>query len=277
MFKRATPLALASVLALGLTGCSVVPQGDAGYYQNARATQNMQSNQNRAGRGQTGATQYRQARQQVQPKYVAPKPRVDQKRATFRTSNVASLGSTVTSKGGSCLSKLGKSGAHFSPLPNAFPEKGCSTVNTVQMTSLSSDGANLTIANLGAVTCDVSNAFAGWARFGADRAARQILGSPIARIETMGSYVCRNVAGTNRRSAHSTAEAIDISGFVLEDGRRITIKGGWNGSSRERKFLRTVQKSACKRFDTVLGPEYNAAHLDHFHVEGVLEGKSFCR
>ena len=54
-----------------------------------------------------------------------------------------------------------------------------------------------------------------------DRAARQIMGSPLVRIETMGSYNCRNVAGSGRRSAHATAEAIDVSGFVLADGRRI--------------------------------------------------------
>jgi hypothetical protein len=37
-----------------------------------------------------------------------------------------------------------------------------------------------------------------------------------------------------------------------------------------------VHKSACKRFGTVLGPEYNAAHEDHFHLEG-SGGTTFCR
>lgn len=269
MFNRAPLFALTAVMAIAVSGCSVVPQGNADYYQSARATHNAQNGQSSA--------RYMSTSSSSQPASRQAAPRIQQRQATFRTQNTPSMGSTVPTQGGSCLSKLGKSGANFSPLPNAFPEKGCSTVNTVQMTSLGSDGAKLEVTNLGAVTCDVSNAFAGWARFGADRAARQILGSPIARIETMGSYVCRNVAGTNRRSAHSTAEAIDVSGFVLEDGRRITIKSGWNGSRNERKFLRMIQQSACKRFDTVLGPEYNAAHLDHFHIEGVIEGNSFCR
>lgn len=92
----------------------------------------------------------------------------------------------------------------------------------------------------------------------------------------MGSYSCRNVAGTSRRSAHSRAEAIDIAAFILEDGRRISVLDDWTGGSRaEREFLRVVQRSACKRFGTVLGPDYNAAHRDHFHLEW---GKSsFCR
>jgi len=111
-----------------------------------------------------------------------------------------------------------------------------------------------------------------------DRAARQILGSPLARIETMGSYACRNVAGTGRRSAHATANAIDVSGFVLADGRRISVLHGWNGgTAAEREFLRVVHTSACRRFGTVLGPDYNAAHRDHFHFEPGHNGRAFCR
>ena len=92
----------------------------------------------------------------------------------------------------------------------------------------------------------------------------------------MGSYNCRNVAGSGRRSAHATADAIDVSGFVLADGRRITVLGDWNeGRADEREFLRVIHTSACKRFGTVLGPAYNAAHRDHLHVE--LSGSNFCR
>ncbi|MEO0063513.1 MAG: hypothetical protein RLZZ08_2073 [Pseudomonadota bacterium] len=179
---------------------------------------------------------------------------------------------------GQCLSALGRTGASFAALPDRYTGQGCSTLNTVQLSALHTDGAPLQIGNLGPVTCAVSQVFAGWAQFGADRAARQIMGSPLSRIETFGSYSCRNVAGTSRRSGHATAAAIDVSGFVLADGRRITVKGGWDGgSAAERQFLRTVQQSACKRFATVLGPQYNAAHADHLHLEGVLSGSGFCR
>jgi hypothetical protein len=109
-----------------------------------------------------------------------------------------------------------------------------------------------------------------------DRAARQILGSPLVRIETMGSYSCRNVAGTDHRSAHATGNAIDVAAFVLADGRRISVLGGWNGgTAEERDFLRVVQTSACRRFGTVLGPDYNLAHRNHFHVE--ISNSAFCR
>ena len=179
---------------------------------------------------------------------------------------------------GQCLARLGQLGAEYTAVPDRYAEQGCAILGTVQLASLPSDSSHLGVTNLGPGTCEVSQAFTGWARYGVDRAARQILGSPIRSIETFGSYACRNVAGSGRRSAHATGAAIDISGFVLEDGRRIMVKNGWNGGTeREREFLRVVQQSACKRFDTVLGPEYNSAHHDHLHLEGVIGTKSYCR
>jgi hypothetical protein len=177
-----------------------------------------------------------------------------------------------------CMARLGQLGAEYSAVPDRYVDQGCAILGTVQLASQPSDTASLGVTNLGPVTCEVSQAFTGWARYGVDRAARQILGSPVRSIETMGSYSCRNVAGTGRRSAHATGAAIDVAGFVLADGRRLTVKAGWNGgSASERQFLRVVQQSACKRFGTVLGPEYNSAHHDHLHLEGVIETKSYCR
>ncbi|MBV1917030.1 MAG: extensin family protein [Sphingomonadaceae bacterium] len=167
-----------------------------------------------------------------------------------------------------CLSQLGASRASFTPLPDRYFGAGCSTLNAVRLASLRSDYHSLSLSNLGPVTCATANTLAAWARYGVDRAARQILGSPLVRIHTMGSYNCRNIAGTNQRSAHATANAIDVSGFELADGRRISVLNDWNsGSVAERRFLRIVHKSACKRFGTVLGPAYNAAHRNHFHLE----------
>jgi len=167
-----------------------------------------------------------------------------------------------------CLSNLGESGSRFSPLPDRYYGTGCATVNTVQLSGLRGDTGQFTLANIGPVECPTARTLAGWARFGVDRAARQILGSALVQIETMGSYSCRNVAGTSRLSAHSRAAAIDVSGFILADGRRISVKDDWKGGSNaERNFLRIVHGSACKRFGTVLGPDYNAAHRDHLHLE----------
>lgn len=179
-----------------------------------------------------------------------------------------------------CLSELGGTGSRFSPVPDRYYGAGCATVNTVQLSVLRGDTGHFSLANIGPVECPTAQTLASWARFGVDRAARQILGSPLVRIETMGSYACRNVAGTARLSAHSRAAAIDVSGFVLADGRKISVKDDWKGGSdAEREFLRVVHASACRRFGTVLGPDYNTAHHDHLHLE-LTAGQSagdFCR
>lgn len=175
-----------------------------------------------------------------------------------------------------CLADLGTAKASFASLPDRYFGPGCATLGTVQLSRLASDDAALALANIGPVACPLAQSFAGWARFGADRAARQILGSPLVRIETMGSFNCRNVAGSGRRSAHAVAQAIDVAGFVLADGRRLTVRDHWaDPDPAVRRFFATIHASACKRFGTVLGPAYNAAHRDHLHFE--RSQQAFCR
>lgn len=195
---------------------------------------------------------------------------------------VAAWNPPAAPEGRACLANLGRSNAAFTPLPDQYFAAGCSAIGAVRLASLRSDDGMLQLSNLGPVTCPLANTLSGWARFGVDRSARAILGSPLVRIETMGSYACRNVAGTNRLSGHATANAVDIGAFVLADGRRISVLQGWNASSPQvRAFLNTVRDSACKRFGTVLSPDYNAAHRDHFHLEvgggGAGGGRAFCR
>ena len=175
-----------------------------------------------------------------------------------------------------CLATLGARRISFEPLPDRYLGNGCAAINTVHVFSLGTDESDIPIGNLSQVSCPMAAAFASWVRFGVDRAARSILGSPLARIETMGAYSCRTIAGTERLSSHATASAIDVSGFVLADGRRITVAGDWYGGSvSERAFLRAIHESACLRFGTILGPDYNPAHRNHFHIEHTARG--LCR
>ena len=175
-----------------------------------------------------------------------------------------------------CLAALGERHAGFTPLPDRYFSPGCSALGTVRLFSLEGDRAEIEVSNLAQVGCPIANPFANWVRFGVDRAARRILGSRIARVETMGSYACRTIAGTDHLSAHATASAIDVSGFTLADGRRVTVMGSWYaGTDAERYFLHMIHQSACRQFGTVLGPDYNLAHRNHLHVE--LSAAAFCR
>ena len=111
-------------------------------------------------------------------------------------------------------------------------------------------------------------------------AALRHFGAPVANIAHFGSFNCRRIAGSSGWSEHATADAIDIAGFTLKGGRRIRVLGDWQGTPAEQAFLRDVRDGACGVFATVLSPDYNAAHADHFHVDQAARGKAggqFCR
>ncbi|WP_183943039.1 extensin family protein [Sphingomonas sp. BK580] len=173
-----------------------------------------------------------------------------------------------------CFADLRALGVDFQPLPDKQYGGGCALVGTVKLLDI-----GVPTANLGAVRCGEARTYAAWARNGVAPAAYQILGSELSRIVSMGSYACRNTIGTKgpaRRSGHALANAIDIAAFELKDGRRISILGDWRSPDPAvQQFLRTVHASACRRFGTVLSPDYNAVHRDHLHLED--DGARFCR
>jgi hypothetical protein len=174
-----------------------------------------------------------------------------------------------------CMADLGAASVQYSALPDRQFDGGCSTLGGVKLLDIGTP-----VTNLGAMTCPLAKNFAAWARYGVRPAARQILGAEVVKIETMGTYNCRTINGnggaTGRLSEHAHSNAVDVAAFVLDDGRRIAVRGGWKeGTSSERAFLKTIHNSACKRFATVLSPDYNAAHYDHFHLD--MGRGPFCR
>lgn len=174
-----------------------------------------------------------------------------------------------------CLADLSAAGVSFRRLPDRSTGASCGLYGTVQLTDI-----GVPVNNLTAVRCGEARAFVTWVRNGVVPAAYQMLGSELARVDTYGSYACRNVVGSSRggerRSGHALANAIDVAGFVLKDGRRVTVLNDWNSADPAvRDFLQTVRRSACRRFGTVLSPDYNAAHRNHFHLED--DRASFCR
>lgn len=174
-----------------------------------------------------------------------------------------------------CLADLRELHVSFQVLPDRETGPGCGLNGTVKLVDI-----GVPVANLTAVRCGAARAFIGWTRNAVAPAAYQMLGSELARVDSMGSYACRNVVGSTRgptrRSGHAIANAIDVGGFVLKDGRRITVLNDWNSSDPQvRQFLQTIRASACKRFGTVLSPDYNAAHRNHLHLED--DHANFCR
>lgn len=119
------------------------------------------------------------------------------------------------------------------------------------------------------LTCPMVVALAVWERQVVAPAAERHLGTRVVRIQHFGTYSCRRVAGgaSGRPSQHATANAIDVGAFQLANGRRVTVKGDWGKDTAEAAFLREVHDGSCRVFRAVLGPDYNAAHADHLHLD----------
>jgi hypothetical protein len=106
-------------------------------------------------------------------------------------------------------------------------------------------------------------------------AARHHFNAPVVELRVAASYSCRpmNHVDGARLSEHGHANALDVSAFVLADGRSVAVKSGWRGASAERNFLHDVHRGACSVFTTVLGPDYDANHHDHFHLDLARHGR----
>ena len=117
------------------------------------------------------------------------------------------------------------------------------------------------------LACPLVSALDRWVTEGVQPAALHWFGQPVTGIHQIGSYSCRHMVGGSGVSEHSYGNALDIAGFTLADGRKITVKNGWHGSPEEQGFLHDVQLYACETFTTVLAPGYNIYHYDHIHVD----------
>ena len=105
---------------------------------------------------------------------------------------------------------------------------------------------------------------------------KTMMGSELARVEHLGSFACRNIyhRPDARRSEHATADALDISGFHLADGQKVTVLPGWR-NEKTQPWLRALLSASCDYYGNGLGPEYNAAHANHFHLG--MRGFGLCR
>ena len=154
------------------------------------------------------------------------------------------------------------------------------------------------------LTCPMVVSLHDWVELGLQPIARALLGVPIASLTGVATYQCRDRVGStvSLRSEHAVANAIDITAFVTTDGRTVDVKAHWGATNRDgsppptlkaaaadpkgkrrsndrgaakseiadedaKSFLKAVHRAACRNFTTVLGPEANEAHRDHFHFD----------
>ena len=180
----------------------------------------------------------------------------------------------LSGEGARCRALLDRTGIRFTALAAHEDGDRCGYDDAVRFTRGGALPLQLRPANVG-MSCPVAAAFAMWNWNVVQPAALRRFGGKVTAIEHFGSYNCRRMYGRQEGawSEHSRANALDIAGFRLEDGTRISIVGDWDDKGAKGKFLRDVRDGACDLFATTLSPDYNAAHRDHFHLDQAARGE----
>jgi hypothetical protein len=144
------------------------------------------------------------------------------------------------------------------------PGATCPLIDTLRV-----QGGEAALSSSFLASCRLAVSFALFEHHALQPAAQAVYGQAVTRVDHLGSFACRNVYGreNGRRSQHATANALDIAGFRLADGRSINVLKDWPKDNQDARFLRQVRDGACDMFSGVLSPDYNAAHRDHFHLD----------
>lgn len=154
---------------------------------------------------------------------------------------------------------------------------GCEIPNAWRVQSLGS----VSFSNVATMNCGLADPLNDWLENHVQRAARKNFGEDVVSIDVAASFACRarNHKNGAKMSEHGFGNAIDIAGFTLESGRKVTVLDGWRGGRDERRFLASVHEAACGQFRTVLGPDADRHHRDHFHLDlqNRRSGSSYCR
>lgn len=162
-----------------------------------------------------------------------------------------------------CLNDLAATGAEFEPIAQAEPGRdGCTLVNGVKLTRMATVLLNRPVE----LTCPMALRLVQFEREVLQPEAQRVFGKPLGQVNTAGGFTCKRMTGNRSRvSEHGHGRAIDIWGFSLADGTRLSIADHFRARGREGDYLRGISRLACRHFSVVLGPNADAAHAKHFH------------
>lgn len=174
-------------------------------------------------------------------------------------------------KGSICGIKAIK-GEKLSPIAGRL--KGCGLSEPVRVTSV--DGVVLTQAAI--MDCGTAKALNKWVQKGVKPTVGR-LGGGVSSLKVVAHYACRtrnNQPGA-KISEHGKGRAIDIAAINLKNGVSLAVLNGWRDRTQG-KLLKTMHRSACGPFGTVLGPNADKFHQDHFHLDTArYRSGSYCR
>jgi hypothetical protein len=159
-----------------------------------------------------------------------------------------------------------RSVAVFQSLPAIIrAPRGCGAADVVRLeTILLPDNTRVAMSPPATMRCAMAEAVTHWIR---DEVAPAFAktGPGVRAIDNYASYDCRgrNNVASARTSEHGYANAIDVRGVRLADGKFVQFT--------DRKVAKDVReglrKDACARFTTVLGPGSDGHHEEHIHFD----------
>ena len=140
--------------------------------------------------------------------------------------------------------------------------KACGIKDAVQITSVS----GVALSRPSTMDCGTAIALNKWV----DKTVKPTFKrrGPVVELQVAAHYACRS--RNNRKGAriseHGKGRAIDISGFKMADGEVVTVLQGWR-KNPSKKQLTKIWRGACGPFGTVLGPNSDRYHQNHFHLD----------
>jgi hypothetical protein len=108
----------------------------------------------------------------------------------------------------------------------------CGTPAPILLKSLGSE-TKVAITPPATLDCAMAGALNRWLDKTVQPKAKELLGSPVIKLENISSYVCRNRYDSSNQplSEHALANALDVSGFELASGEHITVLDSWPKAS----------------------------------------------
>jgi hypothetical protein len=151
--------------------------------------------------------------------------------------------------GGRCRALLRAAGIAFEALPPRHEGPECGYEDGVRLDPGGAAALGYRPAGL-ATSCPVAAALALWEWHVVQPAALQRFGARVTEVETFGSYNCRRMYGRSSGdwSEHARANAVDVAGFRLADGRRVSVATDWSDAGAKGRFLHDVRDGACRLF-----------------------------
>lgn len=163
-------------------------------------------------------------------------------------------------------------GQKLATIPGRLP--GCGIQNPVRVSSVS----GVALSTPAVLNCSTAKALNNWVQDGVKPIIAR-LGGGASSLQVIAGYSCRtrnNQPGA-KISEHGKGKALDISAINLKDGSSVSVLEDWR-KGRKGRLLTRLHRAACGPFGTVLGPDADRFHRDHFHVDtGNGTGGTYCR